>query len=617
MSADFMLILSMSADAALAVFAAASVILILWQDFSRGSNKYYAFCMSIFMLYGATSLAWRLAGYLEINPERTLQVVTTAYSVGLILLFNFVLSFAGVPRSVRWYERTFSLPMLVIFLGLVWSGHAFSDFELLSNGTYRHDITLIGQGWSVLATVYLLLMVILINHYDAQQVEDFLLPLLLLGIGLLGFSFFDVLRRFPLNALMVSVAIMLLGRVVVKYQVFQPLEDLNRELKESNAALQEATRQKSQFLANMSHELRTPLNSIIGYTELVSNHTYGDLNDVQEDRLLKVHRNGKLLLALINDVLDLSKIEAGRLEIKPETLNINDVLDALMAQYEPRASKKGLSLVAGYGKLPSVFVDSDTTLKILHNLLDNAIKFTDNGVVILRGFYDDGREQVVLSVADTGPGISPERQDNLFDVYLQAEELMLRSKEGTGLGLAIAYRLAEMNGGKLWFESILEQGTTFYLALPIADESPPVTMVYKPRGRARGPVIVAIDDDSDALELIQDQLGAAKFQVYGVSDANEGLQLVHELVPSLITLDVLMPEMDGWQVLKALRRDPVTEKVPVLVISATDEAARAKKLGANGFLRKPVQAHTLLDEVQRLLSQSRALAETQELEQIR
>jgi signal transduction histidine kinase len=198
-----------------------------------------------------------------------------------------------------------------------------------------------------------------------------------------------------------------LGRAVVNYQVFQPLADLNAELARKNAEIQEATLKKSQFLANMSHELRTPLNSIIGYTELVDNGTYGALGEVQQDRLRKVTRNGRVLLDLINDVLDLSRIEAGRVEARPRPVPTTDLLNSLIAEFEPQARARGLEMVRGYGKLPAMRVDEDLTRQILSNLLSNAVKYTDTGSVIVRGDFDESRHQVVLTITDTGLGIDP------------------------------------------------------------------------------------------------------------------------------------------------------------------------------------------------------------------
>jgi signal transduction histidine kinase/CheY-like chemotaxis protein len=616
MSDEFMTILRLSADAALTVFGAASVLIVLWQDYRRRSNQYFALCMGLFALYGAVSMAWCVAQQAAIEPEPTLYTLISFYVVGVVLLFNFVLAFAGLSRRFRRAERLISVPLMITFLVLLWSGYIYGDFKPLAGGSYHHSVTPMGRLWAVIGLSYMLAILLIVRRHAPTQVRDFGPPMLLIGIGLMGYSLTHVLRESPFNAVLVAFGITLLGRVVVKYQVFQPLADLNDELVLRNAELVEVSRQKSQFLANMSHELRTPLNSIIGYTELVGNGVYGDLTDTQQDRLQKVTRNGRLLLALINDVLALSRIEAGRVELNPETVDTLALLDRLIEEYEPQADLKGLGLVRGYGKLPAICADEEAVSEILHHVIDNALKFTEAGAIILRGHYDETRHQIVISVTDTGPGIAPERHDQLFDVYLQSEEVLVRDHEGTGLGLAIASRLAELSTGHLWFESALGQGTTFHLALPVADDHPPTVQVAGPSGRSKGPVILAIDDDHEALEVLQEQLTAAQFRVYGVSDANTGLKLARDLKPALITLDVLMPNMDGWQVLEALRRDLVTEKIPVLVITATDEAQRARSAGANGFVRKPAATRDLVAQVQRLVAGAHSRDDTQEIERV-
>ncbi|MBN1564592.1 MAG: response regulator [Anaerolineae bacterium] len=617
MSAELITVFSLGADATLLVFGAASLFVLLWQDYNRRSNLYFALCMSLFAAYGGTSMGWRIAQQANLEPEPTLYTVITFYVIGVVLLFNFVLTFAGLSPDFRHAERLLSLPLVLIFLGLLWSDYIYTDFEPLEGGSYHHAVTAWGVVWAFVGAGYMLAILWIVHRHTPSQVRDFAPPLLLITAGLIGFTLSHTLRESPYNAVMASLGIFLLGRVVINYQVFQPLRDLNHELEQRNEDLVTASRKKSQFLANMSHELRTPLNSIIGYTELFDQGIYGHLNETQLDRLQKITRNGRVLLALINDVLVLSRLEAGRFEMTPRTIDITALLDHYITEFRPSAQAKSLGLVRGYGKLPSVRADEEATRHILRNLIDNAIKFTDAGAVILRGHYDTNRHQVVITVADTGPGIDPNRHEKLFDVYLQAENIVVREHEGTGLGLAIAYRMAELNKGHLWFESVIGQGTTFYLALPAAEKLTKPQYVFEPTGRAKGPIILSIDDDHEALELLHDQLTSARYQAYGVINSDEGLKLAHDLKPALITLDVLMPDMDGWQVLEALRRDPVTREIPVLVISATDDAPRARAAGANEFIRKPADAQVLLNQIKALLDAARGRAETQELEQIK
>ena len=601
MSIGFATIFSLCINVTLAILGTALVLLILWQGLRRRSNQYLALCMAIFALYGALNAPMQVAQQANLEPEPLLNLLMTLYVVGLILMFNFLLSFAGASRSQRWRERAISVPLGAIFLAALWSGYVHQGLTAMPHGSYRYSLAPFGWVGVAMAIIYMSGIITALWRLNSPPARELTVPVALLVVGVLGFSATPGLRRYSLNAAAVTVAVVMVARIVLKYQVFQPLADLNAELDRKVTELYEATQAKSRFLANMSHELRTPLNSIIGYTELVTKGTYGNLGDLQIDRLQKVNRNGRLLLELINDVLDLSKIEAGRMILNMETVPTAELLDDLIDAFRPAADDKGLSLVRGYGQLPALCVDKVRVQQILANLISNAIKFTDSGAVIIRGHFNSQAKQVVLSITDTGPGISHKRQDRLFDAYLDSESLLTRQREGTGLGLAIAHRLTALHEGQMWFDSTPGKGTTFNVALPAADEDGPERCVLEPKNR-RGTIILAIDDDYEALEVLQGHLEAAKYRVYGACSANDGLKLAHDIHPALITLDVLMPGIDGWQMLESLRRDPLTAGIPVLIISALDNSDQAKIAGANGFLRKPAPAGTLLAEVHRLMS---------------
>ena len=602
MSIDFATLVSLCADAALVIFGAALALMVIVQDVHRRSNQYFALCMAIFTLYGAGNMAMAVPQQYDLDPKPLLYGLTTLYIGGIILLFNFVLSFAGLPRSFRVKERLVSVPVGTLAIALVWSGRIFRDFEPLSAGGYSYRLTPLGVAGAAVAMVYLLSIIAVLYRQRSAQTRELALPVAIIVLGLVGFTSIPTLRRYSFNAAALTVAGVMLGHLVLKYRIFQPLADLNAELALKNAELIEATQLKSQFLANMSHELRTPLNSIIGYAELVVAGTYGDLTDLQQDRLQKVMRNGHILLELINDVLDLSKIEAGRLALALTRVPTGGMLDDLLKEFEPKATEKGLALVRGYGKLPAMQVDAGRARQILSNLLSNAIKFTDQGVVIVRAHYDPAHHQVVISITDTGPGIDPAQQERIFEAFPNVESVIARQHEGTGLGLAIARRLSEMHNGNLWFESVVGQGSTFHVALPADDEAPAPVSIITPRRRSSGPVVLVIDDDHESIEVLQGHLESARYRVYGALNANEGLKLAHELHPALITLDIRMPDMDGWQLLQALRRDPVTAATPVLVVSATDEPAGRALPDMSGYITKPIQPDALLDHVRRLLS---------------
>ncbi|MBN2304595.1 MAG: response regulator [Anaerolineae bacterium] len=602
MSTSLITLVSICANIILGLVGLALALLILWQDRRHRSSQYFALCMAIFGVYGFLNAPWQAAQQFGMDPKPLFYAVTTCYIVGTTLLFKFIFAFARLSIRFRTFEAMLSTGLALMFMALLWRDQLTADFMPQDSGKYKYTLTSTGLAGVILVMVYLLGSIGLLHHQRNPTTRALSVPVIILTLGVVGFGAEQYLRDFPFNAVAVTVASMLLGRMVLQRRVFQPLADLTVELAIKNDQLIEATRLKSQFLANMSHELRTPLNSIIGYTELVAGRTYGDLNEIQEDRLRKVSRNGRLLLDLINDVLDLSKIEAGRVKLKCVQVSTVDLLNGLLTELEGRALGKGLSVVRGYSDLPPMFVDQERARQILWNLITNAIKFTEQGAVIIRGYYDDAQEQVVLIITDTGTGIPPHQQEKIFDAYVRGDNVLVRQHEGTGLGLPIAKLLTDLHGGHLWFESDVGKGTTFHVALPAA-EKPDYTMTQlKPKPRTSGPVILVIDDDFEAVEVLQDQLAIHRLRVYGVCNPNDGLRLAHDLRPALIMLDIMMPGMNGWQALDALRSDPATRDIPVLMVSATDSADMAQTVGANGFLRKPVQPRELLAHVNRLLA---------------
>jgi len=598
-------ILSTSSGVALAVFGAALALLVIWHDARRLSNQYFALCMLIFSSYGVLNTVWCVSPAFDLEPEPAMYAATTFYIIGLILLFNFVIAFAALPRRIQRVEHWISVPLGVAFIGLLWTDQIFTHFKL---GTYEYTATPTAMIGGIIAVLYIGSSTVLVFRQHSPKRLPLLLATGMVLVGLVIFLAVPVLRRYSVNALAMMICMVLLGRLVIVHQVFQPLSDLNSQLIEKNEQLVDATRLKSQFLANMSHELRTPLNSIIGYTELVANGTYGELNAIQQDRLSKVGRNGRLLLDLINDVLDLSKIEAGRLNLDIVQVPTVELLNNLLDSIEPRVLEKGLKLVRGYSHLPAMRADENRARQILSNLLSNAIKFTEQGVVIVRGHYDETRQQVVISITDTGIGIDPKHQEHIFEAFHQADGTLTRKYEGTGLGLTISYRLCELHGGRIWFNSVPGRGSTFHVALPAAEGTPQPVPLVLPGLRAKGPLILSIDDDIEAIEVLQGHLEANGFRVQGICNPNDGIRLAHELKPALIPLDLRMPNTNGWAVFEVLRRDPDTANIPVLVISATDDQDVAQVVGGDGFLSKPVRLPALISQIHRLLAKQEVQA---------
>jgi signal transduction histidine kinase/CheY-like chemotaxis protein len=595
-------LLTIGANITLAVFAMALVILALWRKgWQRRGNEYFAMCMLIFACYGVSNALGQVTNVFdELDPRILLFTSTSLYIAGAVLLFNFVITFAELPNRIRRIEHILSGPVILIALWLVWTERIYVAAPQQTPDEFHYHITNLGIGFVLIGFIYMLIGIGRLYRQRSTKAQELGLPMIVMILGAISYLSGAWLRSHAINAIALTMAVIMLGRVLLKYQVFDPLVQLNAELDLKNKELEEATTRKTQFLANMSHELRTPLNSIIGYTDLVVNRTYGDLSEIQVDRLQKVSRNGRLLLELINDVLDLSKIEAGKMELSFSRVPTSDLLDNLLALYEPRATEKKLRLVKGYSQLPAMWVDETRARQIFSNLLSNAIKFTNEGVVIVRGHFDEPAHQVVISITDTGIGIDGERSEKIFEAFYA--NTTSAPQEGTRLGLALARRLSELHSGRLWFNSVLGKGTTFHVSLPAADNAYEPAPLLWPRMNNRGPVILAIDDDTEAIEVLQGQLESHDFLVYGACSPNDALRLAHDLHPALITLDVMMPGMDGWEVLAVLRSDPDTAEIPIIVLTATDERQKALGAGANAFLRKPIQPAPLLEQIHMLLT---------------
>lgn len=394
----------------------------------------------------------------------------------------------------------------------------------------------------------------------------------------------------------------------------------------NNASLYEqalaANRLKTEFLANISHELRTPLNAIIGYSELLLSQVYGELNQKQTDRLNRVNTGGKHLLELINDVLDLSKIEAGQMEIALAPMNVADVIYDAVADLTPQTEVKGLNLNLHLAPdLPPIHADAQRLRQILINLLDNAVKFTQAGSItldvgkitvrdglttsgIIAPDYVKAKDGDWLSVVvkDTGIGISYEDQAIIFDSFRQADGSSVRKYEGTGLGLAITRQLVKLHHGHIWVESEPGKGSTFTVILPF--EPPPefeTTIPEQPDPER--PLILVVDDDPLALQLVQDFLSQDRYQIVGTTSPAQALELARKLRPSVIITDIMMPGISGWEVLRELKADKETAHIPVIILSIVEQKTVGFYLGAADYLVKPITRealHAALDRAVRV-----------------
>jgi len=368
---------------------------------------------------------------------------------------------------------------------------------------------------------------------------------------------------------------------------------LFREIEEKSRALAIASQHKSQFLANMSHELRTPLNAIIGLAEMLREEAEGPEFAGIVEPLERIHRAGKHLLQLINDVLDLSKIEAGRVELHDEAFDMAGLARELMITTQPLAEKNRnrLALECATG-MRAIRGDAMRVRQVLLNLLSNACKFTEDGTVLLTlaPSQEGGVDGVSIRVADTGIGMTDEQVAKIFSEFTQADPSTTRKYGGTGLGLAISKRLVEMMGGSITVESALGEGSTFKVWLPAAPgtRNPEQAALASGTGQtSSAPTVLVIDDDSDARDLMRRFLAREGFDTLTAAGATEGLRLARQFKPSLITLDVLMPRVDGWSVLRDIKSDPALSAIPVVMLSILDEQEKGFALGAADYLTKP------------------------------
>jgi GAF domain-containing protein/CheY-like chemotaxis protein len=375
---------------------------------------------------------------------------------------------------------------------------------------------------------------------------------------------------------------------------------LFREIEDKSRQLEVADRHKSEFLANMSHELRTPLNAIIGYSEMLQEDA-ADLGAEQfTDDLKKINAAGKHLLELINAVLDLSKIEAGKMDLYLETFDIATLIRDIAAVIQPLAAKNANQLeVVCPVTTGTMRADLTKVRQALFNLLSNACKFTDHGTVTLAVSREASLDQEWLrfSVSDTGIGMLQEQLARLFEAFSQADAATTRKYGGTGLGLALSRRLCRMMGGDVTVESESGRGSTFTIRLPAvvaeAAEQVPQTAVPERATPAVGTVLV-IDDEAAIRDLMQRYLAKEGFRVVVAAGGEEGLRLARELRPDAITLDVMMPGLDGWAVLTALKADPTVADIPVIMLTIVDDKNLGYALGAADYLTKPIERDRLL-----------------------
>jgi signal transduction histidine kinase/CheY-like chemotaxis protein len=379
-------------------------------------------------------------------------------------------------------------------------------------------------------------------------------------------------------------------------QLFCALEARTEEL-------EVAGRHKSEFLAGMSHELRTPLNAVIGFSDVLLDRMFGDLNERQEEYVRDIRDSGRHLLELINEILDLAKIEAGRMEVDLGVVSLPALLEHAVTMLRDRASAQRVRLTLDVAPgLGTVRGDELKLKQVVVNLVSNAVKFTPDGGAVDVEAHPEGGE-VVVTVRDTGIGIADEERERIFEAFQRGDRGVRTSTEGTGLGLTLSRRIVEMHGGRIWMESRLGEGSTFSFAIPRATAAADEPAAEpEPRAPAAAGQVLVIEDDRPSADLLQVYLEDAGYPVAIGRDGIEGLQLARELRPIAVILDILLPGLGGWELLAELKRDPATAAIPVVIVSMLDERGAGFALGAAEYLVKPVDRREVLGALARCVA---------------
>ena len=580
-----------------------------------------------------------------------------ASSLGMIpVTFYFATTaFCKINTPVTRVVSVLTPPALVATLVLLWSNQLLTIPANNPPGTIMFhqmldNLVIQPAGYiaMVLGVGYLALVLWLLRSDTGGSCRSLRLPGALVLIGLAG-NLIEPLYDLPFDIVMITLAATRMGILILHQQIFNPLREMNVQLEQTNQdllqtvtelttakeratllneELRTVSQYKSEFLATMSHELRTPLNSIVGYSELLDQGLYGPLNERQQDRVSKIFRNGRDLLVLINDILDLSRIETGHMTLELETLDLADTVDTVLEALRPTAEEKGLLLHTHLAEdLPGVHGDTLRLHQVVRNLVSNAIKFTQQGEITItvqavtvrngtssgfslptQGWLKDG-QWVILVVQDTGIGIAPEHHAKIFDEFRQLGGTSTRQFGGTGLGLAITKKLVSLHHGSIWVDSAPAQGSTFTVALPASSMRAPETLPgnrltpLSPDGASNtAPLrILCIDDNPEALDILVSLLREAEFEVLAASSGRVGLELAREHLPDLITTDLMMPGMTGWDVVNQLKANPRTASIPVIVVSIVDQQPAGYEPEVAAHLNKPFTREDLLATIDQVM----------------
>jgi len=567
------------------------------------------------LVYAAALVTSLIGAFIGVFPLNAALAVTLCAAAALSSGIFYWLYTRGIDRRIL-NPLWMTVDIVVVTLGVYVSGGISSPWFIWYLTTTAAAAFVGGRGTiiavGVANTVAYLSILLAMGHiqlFDAAFTLAFARMLFLFGASFFFLTGVAALREKRLRIRQLEAEEN--RRVNELTRLADELQQRSRELADANRRIQEANRLKSQFLANMSHELRTPMNSIIGFSEILVDRLDGHIDPKHGSFLRHILASGQHLLSIINDILDLSKIEAGKMEIYPERFPLRGVIESVCTVMRGMTRDHvPLFVIDVPDDVPPLEADLAKFKQVLFNLLSNAIKFSPPQMPITISARHIGRSPddgtVTVSVRDEGIGIDPKNHEVIFEEFRQVDGTARREFGGTGLGLALVKKFIELQGGYVTVESAPGKGSIFSFTLPVRSRAAVVSRA--PETEAPQPAterVLVVEDDAHAYELISSALGSAGYLAIRARHGDEALKLARESRPVAVTLDLVLPGLDGWEVLKRLKSDPQTRDIPVVIISMVENRELGVALGADDYFVKPVDRERLLDRVRQLTRNQR------------